>query len=191
MRHGEPFSCSATPVFNDGSKVWTVSRYCSVLRITLKTIHQRQLPKMWRRSGEGNSEIIFCQCDVSHPVDWSVDTSGHTVSSRPTFIFLKGSTQVDQFKGANKAYVLPPLISSIEIHSPRSGLENMIKKHATSTTTSFSGKGQTVGGEPVPPDVIGEVNNSLSRFWAHFSQLDPQFIVLAVLLGFYYVFWFV
>lgn len=67
----------------------------------------------------------------------------------------------------------------------------MIKKHATSTTTSFSGKGQTVGGEPVPPDVIGEVHNSLSRFWALFSQLDPQFIVLAVLLGFYYIFWFV
>jgi hypothetical protein len=39
MRHGESFSCSATQVFNDGSKVWTVSRYCSVLRITLKTIH--------------------------------------------------------------------------------------------------------------------------------------------------------
>jgi thioredoxin 1 len=146
---------------------------------------------MWRGSGEGSSEIIFCQCNVSHPVNWSVTNSRHTVLLRPTFILLKGSTQVDTLKGANKAYVLPPFISSIGIYSSHSGLENMIKKHATSTTTSFSGKGQTVGGEPVPPDVIGEVQNSLSRIWGHFSQLDPQFIVLALLLGLYYVFWFV
>lgn len=67
----------------------------------------------------------------------------------------------------------------------------MIKKHATSSMTAFSGMGQTVGGEPVPPDVIGEVQSSLGGVWARFSQLDPQFIILAVLLGLYYVFWFV
>jgi len=90
----------------------------------------------------------------------------------PTFIFLKGTTKIDQLKGAN-----------------RSALESMIKKHATSSA-AFSGRGQTLGGDPAPPDVVGEVTNTLNGATAHFNQLDPQFKVLLGLLGLYFVFWF-
>jgi len=91
----------------------------------------------------------------------------------PTFIFLKGSTKIDQLKGANK-----------------SALESMIKKHTTKSTASFSGKGQTLGGDPAAPDVVGEVKGSLDGLAARFSALDPQVKVMLGLLGLYFIFWF-
>jgi len=91
----------------------------------------------------------------------------------PTFILLKGSTKIDQLRGANK-----------------SALESMIKKHATSSTTAFSGRGQTLAGDPAPPDIVGEATDSVVGLAARFSALDPQVKVLFGLLGLYFVFWF-
>lgn len=72
-----------------------------------------------------------------------------------------------------------------------SALENTIKKHATnSSTAAFSGKGQTLGGDPAAPDVVGEVKGTLDALSARFSELNPQAKVLLGLLGLYFVFWF-
>jgi len=65
----------------------------------------------------------------------------------------------------------------------------MIKKHAT-TSATFSGKGQTLGGEPAAPDIVGEAKDTFDGAKAQFSQLDPQLKVLLGLLGLYFVFWF-
>jgi thioredoxin 1 len=66
----------------------------------------------------------------------------------------------------------------------------MLKKYATSSTAAFSGQGQTLGGDPAAPDVVGEVKGSLDSLAARFSALDPQAKVLLGLLGLYVVFWF-
>jgi len=94
----------------------------------------------------------------------------------PTFVFLKGSSKVDQVKGADK-----------------SALTNTIRKHATSSgggTSSFVGKGQTLGGNPAAPDVAGEVKQTLDKATEGFNQLDPQMKVFLGLLGLYLVFWY-
>ena len=110
--------------------------------------------------------------------------------NRPTFIFLKGSTKVDQVRGANKrlGWIFSWLIPCWVICSE---LENTIKKHATtSSTAAFSGKGQTLGGDPAAPDVVGEVKGAFDSLSARFSELNPQAKVLLGLLGLYFVFWF-
>jgi thioredoxin 1 len=66
----------------------------------------------------------------------------------------------------------------------------MVKRYATSSTASFSGKGQTLGGDPAVPDDVGAVKGSLDGLAARFSALDPQAKVLLGLLGLYFVFWF-
>jgi thioredoxin 1 len=114
--------------------------------------------------------VNFLKCDV----DAAADVSGaYSISAMPTFIFLKGSTKIDQVRGANK-----------------SALESMLKKYSTSSTAAFSGQGQTLGGDPAAPDVVGEVKGSLDSLVARFSALDPQAKVLLGLLGLYVVFWF-
>ncbi|GJE87699.1 thioredoxin family protein [Phanerochaete sordida] len=108
--------------------------------------------------------VNFLKCDV----DAARDVAGqYKVSAMPTFIFLKGSTKVDEVKGANKA-----------------GLQATVRRHASgsSSTSAFSGKGQTLGGSPAPsaPEMPGV---------GWFSKLDPQAKVLLGLLGAYFVFW--
>jgi thioredoxin 1 len=113
---------------------------------------------------------------------------------RPTFIFLKGSTKVDQLKGASKPCVSPGSLSSffldlldLETHS---GLESAVQKHAasSSTSTAFSGKGNTLG-SPAAPDVVGDGKQTLQKVFAWFTQLDPQLRVLLGLIGLYLLFW--
>ena len=66
----------------------------------------------------------------------------------------------------------------------------MIKNHATSSTTAFSGRGQTLAGRPAPPDIVGEATDTIGALAARFTALDPQVKVLLGLLGLYFVFWF-
>ncbi|EKM61381.1 uncharacterized protein PHACADRAFT_83237 [Phanerochaete carnosa HHB-10118-sp] len=108
--------------------------------------------------------VNFLKCDV----DAASDVSGqYKVAAMPTFVFLKGSTKVDEVQGANRA-----------------ALESTVRKHASGSpsTATFQGKGQTLGGSPAPsaPELPG------ANF---FSKLDPQAKVLLGLLGAYFVFW--
>ena len=78
------------------------------------------------------------------------------------------------------------LLKLINCHSINSALESMIKKHATNSA-AFSGKGQTLGGDPAAPDIVGETK---ATFDGAIKHLDPQLKVLLGLLGLYFIFWF-
>jgi len=116
------------------------------------------------------TSVNFLKCDV----DAAFEVARlYSVSAMPTFIFLKGSTKVDQLKGASKP-----------------GLESAVQKHAasSSTSTAFSGKGNTLG-SPAAPDVVGDGKQTLQKVFAWFTQLDPQLRVLLGLIGLYLLFW--
>jgi thioredoxin 1 len=109
------------------------------------------------------------KCDV----DVARDIAGkYAVSAMPTFIFLKGTTKVDQVRGADK-----------------NALESALRKHAgvSPTSTPFSGKGQTLGGSgganTSPPSQPKEAQPGVWR-------LDPQVKVLLGLMGVYVLFWY-
>ncbi|KDR85488.1 hypothetical protein GALMADRAFT_234390 [Galerina marginata CBS 339.88] len=117
--------------------------------------------------------VNFLKCDVDAVPDVA---QKYTVAVMPTFIFLKGSTKVDQIKGADKSI-----------------LTNTIRKHATTSagpSGAFSGKGQTLGGSPAAPDVAGDIKETLDKATAGFSQIDPQMKILLGLLGLYFMFWY-
>jgi thioredoxin 1 len=74
-----------------------------------------------------------------------------------------------------------------------SGLENAIKKHASpssSATPVFSGKGQTLGGTPVAPDLVGEAKGALGPIAQVWSEMDPQFKIFLGLGALYFAFWY-
>jgi len=120
------------------------------------------------------STVNFLKCDV----DAATDVARlYSVSAMPTFVFLRGSSKVDLLRGANK-----------------SALESTIQKHAvSSTSTAFSGKGHTLGGNPGEP-VIGvdkhAMEHTVDKIIAWFAQLDPQFRVFLGFMGLYLVFWY-
>jgi len=118
------------------------------------------------------TSVNFLKCDVDAAFEVA---RVYSISAMPTFIFLKGNTKVDQLKGASK-----------------SGLENTLQKHAVldSTSTAFSGKGNTLGGSPAAPDVVVDGKQTLNNISAWFTQLDPQLRVLLGLIGLYLVFWY-
>ncbi|KAF7339351.1 Thioredoxin-domain-containing protein [Mycena sanguinolenta] len=117
--------------------------------------------------------VNFFKCDV----DAAKDVAAlYRVSAMPTFIFLKGSTKVDQVRGANKAE-----------------LESTVKRHANGsagTTGAFSGKGQTLGGSSGPVDVSKEASATLNKAVSGFTSLDSQFQVLLALVAAYGMFWY-
>ncbi|KAI0931340.1 hypothetical protein AcW1_001242 [Taiwanofungus camphoratus] len=110
--------------------------------------------------------VNFLKCDVEAARDVA---SIYRVSAMPTFVFLKGSTKVDQVRGANKA-----------------GLENAIRRHSSNTSNgAFSGKGQT----------LGDTSSSMPQgetlgLFSQFNKLDPQVKVLLYLLAGYLLFWY-
>ncbi|PPQ78036.1 hypothetical protein CVT25_015581 [Psilocybe cyanescens] len=119
------------------------------------------------------ASVNFLKCDVDAVSDVA---QKYKVTAMPTFVFLKGNSQVDTLKGADKA-----------------GLTDKVKKHATNAGSSggtFTGKGHTLGGDPAAPDVVGEVKQKLDMASAGLNQLDPQLKVLLVLLGLYFLFWY-
>ncbi|KAJ3511393.1 hypothetical protein NLJ89_g4130 [Agrocybe chaxingu] len=115
--------------------------------------------------------VNFLKCDVDAA---SEVAKQYSVSAMPTFIFLKGTTKVDQVRGANKA-----------------ALEATLKSHAvTSKGSAFTGRGQTLGGAPATPDVVAEAQGALNGITGQFDRLDPQLKVMLGLLALYILFWF-
>ncbi|KAH9947095.1 thioredoxin-domain-containing protein [Amylocystis lapponica] len=112
------------------------------------------------------TNVNFLKCDVDAAKDVA---STYRVSAMPTFIFLKGSTKVDQVRGANKA-----------------ALEDALRRHSSgSSSAAFTGKGQTLSGSS-PAAGQGEGPGVL----AEFNKLDPQVKVLVYLVLGYIVFWY-
>jgi len=101
----------------------------------------------------------------------------YRVSAMPTFIFLKGSTKVDQVRGADKAR----LESALQRHSgaPSPGGGN-----------AFSGRGQTLGGSSAPADLSRDATATLNKAASKFTNLDSQFQVFLALVGAYALFWY-
>ncbi|KIP10084.1 hypothetical protein PHLGIDRAFT_101658 [Phlebiopsis gigantea 11061_1 CR5-6] len=113
--------------------------------------------------------VKFLKCDVDAVNEVA---SRYGVRAMPTFVFIKGKTQVDKVEGADRAK-----------------LEATVRKHASGSSTTagaFSGKGHTLGGTttsstPSLPDIPNV------KTW--YSGLDPQAKVLLGLVGAYFVFW--
>ncbi|KAK7686750.1 hypothetical protein QCA50_010350 [Cerrena zonata] len=111
--------------------------------------------------------VNFLKCDVDKAKDVA---SQYSVSAMPTFIFLKGSTQVDQIRGAD-----------------RNALQSTLQKwaSASSSTSAFAGKGHTLGSSsssaPQPRAADGAAST-----W---SNMDPNLKIFLGLLGAYFVFW--
>ena len=86
------------------------------------------------------------------------------------------------------------LACSLSVLPTSSALEAALKKYAASSSSSpsgaFSGKGQTLGGGPAPPDLAGEVKGTLDNAFAGFNQLDPQVKIFGGLLVLYLAFWY-
>ncbi|TIA88359.1 hypothetical protein E3P99_02627 [Wallemia hederae] len=78
----------------------------------------------YKALSEQYKDTHFFKCNVDAAKDVAAK---YRVSAMPTFVFIKGGQVVDTVKGANAA-----------------GIEAAIKKHA-SGSSSFSGKGQTLG----------------------------------------------
>ncbi|KAF8899023.1 thioredoxin-like protein [Infundibulicybe gibba] len=115
--------------------------------------------------------VNFLKCDVDAARDVA---SLYSVSAMPTFIFLKGEAKVDQVRGANKA-----------------ALESALRRHATDTSSSaFSGRGQTLGGGAAPVDIPREVKTSIDGAANKVANLDPQIKVILGLIGAYLLFWY-
>ncbi|KAJ3994132.1 thioredoxin-domain-containing protein [Lentinula boryana] len=109
------------------------------------------------------TNVNFMKCDVDAARDVA---SLYRVSAMPTFVFLQGSTKVDQVRGANKG-----------------GLEAAIRKHSSGSPGSgaFTGKGQALGSSG---------GNDAEPSTSIFSNMDPQVRVLLYLLGAYLLFWY-
>jgi len=117
--------------------------------------------------------VNFLKCDVDAAQDVA---RMYSVTAMPTFVFLKGSTKVDQVRGADK-----------------SGLQNAIRKHSGPSTSGgpvFSGKGHTLGGGIPPTDITRETKHIIDQATGSMNNLDPQVKVLLGLAGLYLLFWF-
>ncbi|KAJ7293717.1 thioredoxin-domain-containing protein [Mycena rebaudengoi] len=115
------------------------------------------------------SNVNFFKCDVDAAQDVA---TLYSVSAMPTFIFLKGSTKVDQVRGADRA-----------------GIESALRRHSDGpgTSSAFSGKGQTLGGAQAPINVTKEAKATVNQAAAKVANLDSQVKVLLGLL-FGYIF---
>jgi thioredoxin 1 len=78
-------------------------------------------------------------------------------------------------------------------YGPCRALETTLRRHAsqsTASTAAFTGRGQTLGGAPAPPDVVGEVKQTLDKASAGLTNIDPQLKVLFGLGALYLLFWY-
>ncbi|KAF8634860.1 hypothetical protein AX15_000616 [Amanita polypyramis BW_CC] len=111
-------------------------------------------------------DVNFLKCDVDAARDVA---SRYSISAMPTFVFLKGSTKVDQVRGADK-----------------NGISNALRRHASgSNSGAFAGRGQTLGGSSYKTS-----NNTGNQSRGLFETLDPQVKILLGLVGAYVLFWY-
>ncbi|KAG6837659.1 hypothetical protein H0H93_004935 [Arthromyces matolae] len=115
------------------------------------------------------TNVNFLKCDV----DAAKDVASHySISAMPTFIFLKGKTKVAQVRGANKA-----------------AIEDALRQHSgPSSSSAFSGKGQTLGAGPAAIDRT-DISNTLGQATGLFSHLDNQAKIFLGLVAAYLIFW--
>ncbi|KAI0828953.1 thioredoxin-like protein [Trametes gibbosa] len=108
----------------------------------------------------------FLKCDV----DQAKDVAGrYRITAMPTFIFLKGTSEVERVRGANKP-----------------ALEAAVRRHSSGGSSgTFSGRGQTLGGDGSSNAGPGAAAGGVAAFQA----LDPQVKVFLYLLGGYVLFW--
>jgi len=106
-----------------------------------------------------NVNFLKCDVDEAKPI-----ANLYSISAMPTFIFLKGSTKVDQVRGPN-----------------RTALQQALRTHSTGSPLSgaFSGKGQTLGGRSSPQSSM-----------ATLPSMKPELSLLLALTGAYFVFWY-
>ncbi|KAI0363535.1 thioredoxin-like protein [Pilatotrama ljubarskyi] len=109
--------------------------------------------------------VNFLKCDV----DQAKDVAGrYRITAMPTFVFLKGASEVERVRGANK----PALEAAVRRHSSGpSGGAFTGTGHKLGDGSSSTGSGPGDGG------VVA------------FQRLDPQVKVFLCLLGGYILFW--
>ncbi|KZT74945.1 thioredoxin-domain-containing protein [Daedalea quercina L-15889] len=113
--------------------------------------------------------VNFLKCDVDAAKDVA---SRYRVTAMPTFVFLKGSTKVDQVRGANPG-----------------ALQETLRRHASdSPSGAFSGKGQRLGDAPSPAPSTVEAQTDAPAIFNAFTQLDPKVKVLIYLAAGYLFF---
>ncbi|KAI0697581.1 thioredoxin-domain-containing protein [Cytidiella melzeri] len=111
------------------------------------------------------TNVNFLKCDVEAVKDVA---SQYRVQAMPTFVFIKNSRVIDTVKGAN-----------------RNALESAVSRHSSgSSGAAFSGKGHTLGGSS---SASSHPVSTTPGFWA---GLDPQAKAFVLLLGAYFVFWY-
>ncbi|KAL5534460.1 hypothetical protein ACEPAG_922 [Sanghuangporus baumii] len=106
--------------------------------------------------------VNFVKCDVDVGTDVA---QKYGIRAMPTFVFIRGGEKVHEIQGAD----------------PRR-LAAAVNEYAAGTvggTTPFSGKGQTLGGEPASAVGTGGIIN-----------LTPQVKVLLGLIGVYVLLWY-
>jgi len=114
------------------------------------------------------TNVVFTKCDVdaAQPV-----AKKYGVAAMPSFVFIKDGEQVDLVRGADPAK-----------------LESAVKRYASGdaggTPSSFSGKGNSLGGgssgaaaTPVGPKPVGWLKTV--------KELDPQVMILGALVAVY------
>jgi len=117
------------------------------------------------------TNVNFLKCDVDAAEDVA---AVYKITAMPTFIFLKGSNQVAQVKGADTAL-----------------LASTLKKHAGPPSTgAFTGTGRTLGSSAQAGSSTEHPHATpgtrLAEWW---SGLDGNVQVLIGLLGAYMLFW--
>ncbi|ETW86958.1 thioredoxin [Heterobasidion irregulare TC 32-1] len=113
------------------------------------------------------TNVNFLKCDVDAARDVA---SQYSVSAMPTFVFLKGTTKVDQVRGADK-----------------NGIERALEKHSSGgSPAAFSGKGHTLAGSSSAP----KRDIAAAAAIPSFTNLDPQVKTLLFLVGAYVLFWY-
>lgn len=106
------------------------------------------------------TNVIFAECDVDKAQEVAAK---YSVSAMPTFIFLEKGVKVDMVRGADP-----------------NGLEAAIIRHSNGTgASSFSGKGQTLGGASTPAEVPGGAAFDFGTF----ANMDPQMRILLFLVA--------
>ncbi|KAI0660620.1 thioredoxin-like protein [Cubamyces menziesii] len=107
----------------------------------------------------------FLKCDV----DQAKDVAGrYRITAMPTFVFLKGSSEVERIRGANKP-----------------ALEAAVRRLASGPSGgAFTGQGHTLGGGSSSTGSEGGGGGVVA-----FQRLDPQMKVFLYLLGGYILFW--
>ncbi|THH18411.1 hypothetical protein EW146_g2576 [Bondarzewia mesenterica] len=113
------------------------------------------------------TNVNFLKCDVDAAKEVA---SQYSVTAMPTFVFLKGSTKIDQVRGADKK-----------------ALESALQRHSSgaASTTAFAGQGRTLGDSSSQP-THGATGSALPAF----TDLNPQVKTLLCLGGAYLLFWY-